>query len=108
MRVTSGVFHVLGPFITHKAALIYDVMQAILDENATDTDHSTYISNLEAIQDYIDSRLDIFEHKFLVFVCNIQNMHWISVVVINPFLVFDQYLAEGKDNSAEQKGLADE
>jgi hypothetical protein len=37
---------------------------------------------------------------------NIKDIHWVSVVVVNPFLVFDQYLAEGKDNVTEQKNKA--
>jgi hypothetical protein len=75
---------------------------------ATDKDCSTYNYNIEGIQDYIDSRLDIFEHKFLVFVCNQGQMHWVSVVVINPFLAFDQYLAEGRDESDRHGALGDE
>ena len=98
----SGVFHVLGPMITHKVALVYEVMPAILNENATEMDQRTYQSNMEGIQAYIESRLDIFEHKFLVFVCNINNMHWVSVVVVNPFLVFDPYLAEGKQKAGNE------
>jgi hypothetical protein len=89
---TSGVFHVLGPWITHRVALGHEVMPAILHDKATDTEHRQYLSNLEDIQKYIDTRLDIFEHKFLVFACNINEMHWVSVVVVNPFLVFDPVL----------------
>jgi hypothetical protein len=46
----------------------------------------------------VNSWFDIFEHKFLVYECNAGNLHWLSIVVINPLLVFNQYLlAEGKD-----------
>lgn len=101
-------FHVLGPMITNKVAIVYEVMPRILDGSATDKDCSTYNCNIEGIQDYTDSRLDIFEHKFLVFVCNQSQMHWVSVVVINPFLVFDQYLAEGKDDHGRHGASGDE
>ena len=46
------------------------------------------------------------EHKFLVFALNIKDIHWVSVVVVNPFLVFDQYLAEGIHNITERKNKA--
>jgi len=94
-----GVFHVLGPMIMHKVSLVYTVMGAILCNKATDEQQSTYASNMEGIQAYIDSRLHIMQHKFLVFICNINDVHWISVVVVNPFLRFDQYLEEGKESN---------
>jgi hypothetical protein len=68
----------------------------------------TTTASIECTQDHIDSRLDIFEHEFLVFVCNISQIHWVFVVVINPFLVFDHYLAEGKDYSDKHGALGDE
>ena len=69
----SGVVHVLGPMITHKVGHVYKLMPAILEEKATVTEHDSYLSNLADIQKYIDTRLDIFEHKFLVFACNIND-----------------------------------
>jgi hypothetical protein len=105
---TRGVFHVLGPMITHKLSLVCEVMPAVNSESATVEQQRTYEANMQGIQDYIESRLDILQHKFLVFVCNINNIHWVSVVVVNPFLISDQYLAGGKQNKkqlsmAEQK-----
>ena len=67
-----------------------------------------YLSNLADIQKYIDTRLDIFEHKFLVFVCNVNDTHWISVVVVNALLVFDPYLNKGKEDSGRNGVLGDE
>jgi hypothetical protein len=49
----------------------------------------TYHINLEAIFKYIESRLDILECKFLVFLCNTNTNHWVSVVAINPFCVVE-------------------
>jgi hypothetical protein len=103
-----GVFHVLGPMITLKVALVYAVMSEILDNKATETEHHTYQSNPEDMQKYIDSRLDVFEHKFLVFACNIKEMHWVSIVVVNPFLVFDPYLDKGKEDGGRNGVLGDE
>jgi hypothetical protein len=105
---TSGVIHVLGPMITHKVALVYEVMPAILHDKVTEIEHHQYLYNLEGIQQYIDSRLDIFKHKFLVFACNIGEMHWVSTVVVNPFLLFDRYLNKGKEDGGRNGVLGDE
>jgi flagellar assembly factor FliW len=42
----------------------------------------------------------MLEHKFLVFVCNPSDTHWVSVVVINPFLIFEKYLAESNNKES--------
>ena len=82
-------------------------MPAVNSESATVEQHWTCEANMQGIQDYIESRLDILKNKFLVFVCNINNIHWVSVVAVNPFLISDAYLAGGKNKSyvsmAEQK-----
>jgi hypothetical protein len=91
-EASNTSFHVVGPDITNKVAIVQEALSKILKETASDEDHRAYDYNLECIQKYIDSKLDILEHKFLVFLCNQSNMHWVSVVVVNPFLVFDHYL----------------
>jgi hypothetical protein len=48
-----------------------------------------YQTNLDAIFKYMESMLNILEHKFLVFPCNTNTNHWVSVAVINPFLVVE-------------------
>ena len=104
----KGVFHVLGPMITHKVSIVYEAMSAILQRTATDIDHRTYEKTLEDIQKYIDTRLDIFEHKFLVFALNVHDMHWISVVVVNPLLVYYPYLEKGKEDGGSNALLGDD
>ena len=41
------------------------------------------------------------ENKFLIFVCNISNTHWLSVVVVNPGLVLDKFLHDVVDLNHE-------
>jgi hypothetical protein len=53
------------------------------------------------MQNYIDSRLDILENKFLFFVCNVSEYHWISIVVANPFLVVAEGGTDGDDNDRD-------
>jgi hypothetical protein len=60
-----------------------------MKDNAPKDVKGSYWANLDFIFKYIESRLDILEHKFLVFPCNTNRNHWVSVVVINPFLVVD-------------------
>jgi hypothetical protein len=66
--------------------------------------------NLDAIFMYIQSRLDILEHKFLVFLCNTNTNHWVSVVVINPFIVVEvnkkTVTAYGSDLCNDEKIMA--
>jgi hypothetical protein len=96
-----GFVHVIGPAITHQVAMVQSVIYEIsqVKENASMQAKNCYLSNIERLHRYIDSRLDILEHKFLVYVINVGNNHWVSVVVINPFLVFEQYLKKGSDKS---------
>jgi hypothetical protein len=58
-------------------------------ENAPEKVKGTYQMNFDANFEYIKSRLDILEHKFLIFLCNTNANHWVSVVVINPFCVVE-------------------
>ena len=104
----KGVFHVLGPMITHKVSIVYQHLSAILKGTATDTDHRAYQSNLEDIQNYIETRLDIFEHKFLVFELNVSDTHWISVVVVNPLLVLHPDLEKGNEHGGSNALLGDD
>jgi hypothetical protein len=91
-RDDTGFVHVLDPTITKKVSQVYSVFAAITDESANEDQYRTYDHNLNGIRKYIDSRMDILENKFLVFLISSSNVHWISVVVINPFLVYDQDL----------------
>jgi hypothetical protein len=68
---------------------LFQVFPAILKKNPTEDKKDMYETNLDAVFEYIKSRLDILEHKFLVFLCNMDRNHWVSVVVINPFVVLE-------------------
>jgi flagellar assembly factor FliW len=69
----------------------------LANERATEFKKNKYNTMIADIENYIDARLDMLEKKFLVFECNQSEYHWVSVVVINPFLVVDQYLPKVKD-----------
>jgi hypothetical protein len=90
-KESNNSFHVLCPTITHKIALVYKYLAAKQAGNANDEQRRSYHSNLMYIQDYIDTSLSILQHKFLVFLCNEGETHWVSVVVVNPFLLSDPY-----------------
>jgi hypothetical protein len=89
----NGFVHVLDPSITKRAMDVYDLMLFMRQEDHANKQQSKkYHANLAAIQQYIDTRLDLFENKFLVFICSITNVHWISVVVVNAFVVHERHL----------------
>jgi hypothetical protein len=85
----TGLLHVLSPSITKNIHDLHDVMPVMMEkkENAPKKAQRTYETNLDVIFKYIESRLDILEHRFLVFLCNTNSNHWVAVVVINPFIV---------------------
>jgi hypothetical protein len=87
----TGFLHVLSSSITKNIHDVHDLMPVMIKmkDNAPNDVKGSYQANLDAIFKYIESRLDILEHKFLVFPCNTNSNHWVSVVVINPFLVVD-------------------
>jgi hypothetical protein len=97
----NGFVHVLGPAITDKISKVYKLFRTMRQGSATEKEAQTYNYNLEGIQDYIEASLDILENKFLVFLCNVNNMHWISVVVINPFLVYDRHTLPQDDEECD-------
>jgi hypothetical protein len=103
-KIEKPYFHVMHPNVTQIIASLYPNMIKVHGHTATNKEQDQYSEGLKKLKDYINTRLDIFERKFLVFVCNVSNTHWLSVVVINPFLVYDKFLqGDGKhDVSHEQ------
>jgi hypothetical protein len=97
----SGFVHVIGPAITQHISMLKGCMNAVVSKNPTPKQKLCYDNNFASLQqEYIESRLgDIMQHKILVFVFHVNKNHWVSVVVINPFLVFARYLNEGKELS---------
>jgi hypothetical protein len=96
----NSFFHVLGPSTTDTLSQLYKTMTKILEKSATERDYKSHDSNMSSLMKIIDSSLDIFERKFIVFLCNIRRNHWISVVVVNPFLISRPYL-KGHDELAD-------
>jgi hypothetical protein len=95
---SNRLFHVLGPTITHQISILYKSFQRAKEGTQTEKEKREYENNMDVILKYIDSRLDILQHKFLVFLCNVRHMHWLSVVVVNPFLVLEQEEQQQKEN----------
>jgi hypothetical protein len=87
----TGFLHVLSSSITKNIHDIHDLMPVMMEkkEDAPQNVIRTYQMNLDAIFKYIESRLHILEHKFLIFLCNTNRNHLVSVVVINPFFVVE-------------------
>jgi hypothetical protein len=92
-----------------KVHTAYKVMEKSVKEDRDNTiAEKKELNNMIAdIKLYIDTRLDILENKFLVFICNIGRNHWVSVVVVNPIIIFDKFLPE--DNCEQSvKSKADD
>ena len=63
-------------------------MQGVLDTSMHD------------IHRYVDSICDILEHKFLVFLFNEENKHWVTMVVVNPSAIFINSHAAEKNSKS--------
>jgi hypothetical protein len=107
----SSFFHILGPSITHTLSELYVTMPLVMRNKATDEDLQAHKTNFDVVIKYIDSRLDVLEQKFLVFICNVGRNHWVSVVVVNPFLISGPFLKgddETADNVSDEDSLDDD
>jgi hypothetical protein len=104
----TGWFHVLGPSILDTLSTIYKIHQQVKRNDGVIPPKvlRKYNYNFEKVRDYIDARLDILEHKFIVFLCNRNESHWLSTVVVNPFLVFDRYVAGEENEDVSNKAAA--
>ena len=83
-------------------------MEGIVSGDPTPEVKRCYDTNFTCVQRYLDSRLDIMDHKFLVFVFNVNSSHWVSVVVINPNLVFDRYMNNQEDPCNTDGGVGED
>ena len=44
--------------------------------------------HLQYLRDYVECMGDLFEHKFLVFICNPSSFHWNTYVMVNPSVIY--------------------
>ena len=44
--------------------------------------------HLHYLHNYIECVGDLFEHKFLVFLWNCSNFHWITFIMVNPSVIY--------------------
>ena len=103
---SSSLVHVLGPGITqHISVLMEECMEGVVSGDPTPEVKLCYDHNFACVRQYIDSTLDLMQHKFLVFVFNVNSSHWVSVVVVNPYLVFDTYMNDQEDSCKIDGGV---
>ena len=72
-------------------------------ENPMDAQKIHYQEQLQHFFKYVNSCHDFFDKKFLAFIYNLA-LHWMVIIVVNPFLVFecyvfgDKYINEHEDD----------
>ena len=79
--------HFFSPTITKMMQETFQFYDQIKHEGRTDLCEK-WKGHLQYLQDYIECVGDLFEHKFLVFLCNPSSFHWITFVMINPSLIY--------------------
>ena len=70
--------HILSPHICNVVGDVYNLFSTVWDQTGTQEQIMQYNLNLRRMYEYIDTRLDILEHKILVFICNINVTHCCS------------------------------
>jgi hypothetical protein len=95
--------HVLSPDWTLRMTNLFSVTEQMNVSQPDPAVTKKYNLCIEECCKYVDSVRDLFEHKFLVFLCNPTHAHWISYVVVNPLLVYQK----GKPGSTSQADESD-
>ena len=93
--------HVLSPDITKIIQKTFQMYQEIKRGNETTGLQDKLQANLHTLRDYIECVGDLFEHKFLLFLCNHTELHWYTFVVVNPSVIYlkGQQRKETNENS---------
>ena len=80
--------HVFSPSITKIMQNAFQWYHQIKHNCKTDGLHAKLKGNLHSLCDYIECVSDLFEHKFLVFLCDCTETHWYTFVVVNPSVIY--------------------
>ena len=80
--------HVFSPNITKIMQNTFQLYDQLKHRSTTAALHDKFKGNLHSLHDYIECVGDLFEHKFLVFLCNCTELHWYTFVVVNPSLMY--------------------
>jgi hemerythrin-like domain-containing protein len=81
--------HVISPDHTLHMKTFFEVTECIAKEKPQPKDDQKYKFYIDYFTQYVDSVHDLFEHKFLVFLCNPSEMHWITIVVVSSSLLYN-------------------
>jgi hypothetical protein len=85
----QNLVHVFSPDHTKHMKTFFEITECIAKEKRQPKDDQRYNVYIEYFSQYVDSVHDLFEHKFLLFLCNPSEMHWITIVVVNPSLLYN-------------------
>ena len=91
--------HVLSPDIAKIIQTTFQMYQEIKRGNETTGLQDKLQANLHTLRDYIECVGDLFEHKFLLFLCNHTELHWYTFVVVNPSVIYLHFLQRFKHSS---------
>ena len=80
--------HVFSPTITKMMQESYQFYDQFKHKGQTMDLSKKLKGHLHHLRDYIECVGDLFEHKFLVFLCNCSNFHWITFIMVNPSVIY--------------------
>jgi hypothetical protein len=83
----------------------FEVTQRIAKKEKEEKDEEKYKFYIQYFAQYMDTVRDLFEHKFLVFLCNPSDMHWMAIVVVNPSLRYNSVHTLKTENPGETENF---
>ena len=86
--------HVLCPQTCQKIMDAYESLKDGKQEKIQEAMHD--------IHKYVDSIHDILEHKYLAFLFNTGEAHWVTMVVVNPSAIFTESTVSGTDGTGQE------
>ena len=82
--------NVFLPSITKRMQHAYALYDHLKHDHRTDDMETKLKNNLHSFCDYIKCVCDLFEHKFLVFLCNCTETHWFTFIMVNLSVVYSR------------------
>jgi hypothetical protein len=91
------LFHLIA--LTCHMKTFFEVSQHVAKKEKQEKDEKKYKFYIQYFAQYVYTVRDLFEHKFLIFLCNPLYMHWMAIVVVNPSLLYNSFLNKKTENT---------
>jgi len=88
----SKYFSVVHSAVTARTWMIQSLVHSLSSRNGLNkTKHDELVANMEALEEFFECNLDLFEKKFIIYEYNKVNVHWQSFVAVNAGLILSGF-----------------